>query len=71
MNVPQGVVKLDVRLLQLVDSLEIASILLRREGREEDAVSLFRLRIKIREGLSYENAKPIFDKHTKSLLGEK
>lgn len=70
MRIPQGVVKLDVRSLQLVDSLQMAATLLRGEGREEDAIALFRLRTKIREGLSYEEAKPIFDKHTKSILGK-
>lgn len=71
MRIPQGVVKLDVRSLQLANLIEMANNLLRAEGREEDAVTLFRLRTKIREGLSFEEAKPIFDKHTKTLFGEK
>lgn len=63
--------KMDERSLQLADSVETASTLLRGKGREEDAISLFRLRIKIREGLPYELAKPIFEEHTKSILRKK
>lgn len=71
MHIPQRVAQLDVRSLQLVDYIEIAAASLRAEGKEEDAIALFRLRTKIREGLSYEEAKPIFDQHTQSLFGEK
>lgn len=71
MHIPQSFVKLDVRLLRLVNYIDTATPLLKGEGEEESAIVLFRLRKKIREGLSFEKAKPIFDKHTKSLLEEK
>lgn len=68
MNIPQGVVSLDTRPQQLIDCIEIAAASLRGKGEEVCAIELFRLRIKIREGLSYEEAKPIFDEHTKTLF---
>lgn len=70
MHIPKGIVKFDNRRLQLADFIEIAAARLRGDGKEDEAVALFRLRIKIRKGLSYEEAKPIFDKHTKSILGK-
>jgi len=71
MNIPQGVIKLDVRRVKLIDLIEMATASLREKGEEEEAVSLFRLRTKIREGLSYEKAKSIFDKCTQTLSREK
>lgn len=71
MNIPQGAIQLDMRRVELVNLIEIAAASLREKGKEEEATSLFRLRIKIREGLSYEKAKSIFDKCTQTLLGEK
>ena len=71
MNIPQGSVNLDVRQLRLIDSIEAASASLRKEGKDKDAVALFRLRSKIREGFSLDEAKSIFDIHTKTLLEEK
>lgn len=71
MNIPHGVIRLDIKRLQLADFIEIAAAGLRENGKEEDAVALFKLRTKIREGLSYEEAKLIFDKHTKSILSKK
>lgn len=70
MKIPQGIVELDIKCMKLADSISIASATLRGNGQEADAIALFRLRIKIREGLSYEEAKPIFDKHTKNILEE-
>lgn len=57
--------------IQLIDSIEVVAALARSQGKEEDAVALFRLRIKIREGLPYNEAKALFDLHTKGLLTEK
>jgi hypothetical protein len=71
MNIPQGLISLDVRRVRLADLIEMAAASLRGDGKESDALALFRLRIKIREGLSYEKAKSIFDKHTKTYLEEK
>ncbi len=71
MNIPQGVVSLDVRPQRLIGYIEVAAASLRGKGEETSAIALFRLRIRIREGLSYEEAKPIFDQHTLSLFGEK
>lgn len=71
MIISQKFVKLDVRLLQLVDSIETSIIFLKEKEKEKNAIALFRLWTKIREGLSYEKAKPIFDKHTKTLFEEK
>lgn len=71
MNIPKGIIKLDVRRLKLIDQVEMAATSLREKGEEDEAILLFRLRIKIREGLSFEEAKSIFDKHTKNFLGEK
>ncbi len=68
MHIPQRVAQLDVRSLQLVDYIEIAAASLRGKGEETSAIALFRLRTKIREGLSYEEAKPIFDEHSKTLF---
>ncbi len=67
MHIPQGFVKLDARQVRLAGSVETPASLVRDAGNETVAVALFRLRTKIREGLSYEEAKPIFDQHT-SLL---
>lgn len=63
MYIPKGVIKLDIESLKLIELIEVASSTAREESREEDAVALFRLRIKIRNGLSYSEAKNIFDKH--------
>ena len=71
MKFPQGFVRLDIRSLQLIDSAEIAATSFREKGNEVDAIALFRLRTRIRQGLSFEEAKPIFDKHIKTHLGEK
>lgn len=71
MNFPHGVVRLDTRCTQLIDSIEIAAASLREVGKESEAISLFRLRARIREGLPFEDAKSIFDEKTKTLLGEK
>lgn len=71
MNIPQGTFNLDVRVLKLIDLVEVASSSLRTQGNEEDALALFRLRIKMREGLPFEQAKVLFDKHTNSLLNNK
>lgn len=70
MNIPHGIIEFDIRRLQLAGFIEIAAAGLREDGKEEDAIALFRLRTKIREGLPYEEAKLIFDKHTKSILGK-
>ena len=70
MNFPKGIVEVDVKRLKLAGLIEIAAASLRGDGKEDEAIALFRLRIKIREGLSYEEAKPIFDKHTKSILAK-
>lgn len=70
MIILQGFVKLDVRRSQLAEFIGVANIILREVGKEENAVALFRLRTKIREGLFYEAAKPIFNQHTKSLFEE-
>lgn len=71
MNIPKGIVIVDVSRLRLASLIEIASAGLRDAGNEDDAIALFRLRTKIRGGLSYEEAKPIFDEHTKTLFEEK
>ncbi len=70
MNILQGVVRVNLGREQLINSVEIASASLRRAGKEADAVSLFRLRARMRQGLSYEEAKPIFEKLTQTLFGE-
>jgi hypothetical protein len=70
MYIPQGILTLDVGRLKLAESIELAASSVRSKGKEDEALALFRLRTKIREGLSYEEAKPIFDKYTKNLLGE-
>ncbi len=67
MHIPSGKVNIDMRSLKLAELIEVTASIARNEGREEDAVSLFRLRIKIREGLPYNDAKEIFDKHTNNL----
>ena len=68
MHITTGMRDVDVRQSRLAESIETASSLLRSSGKIEDAVALFRLRIKIREGLSYEEAKVIFEKHTQGIL---
>jgi hypothetical protein len=66
MRIPSGVFQIDLASLKLAELIEFASSNARAEGREEDAMELFRLRIRIRErGLTYEEAKVIFDKHAK------
>ena len=71
MNFPQSNVLIEIRLLRLIDLIEPAASVLRANGKESEAVDLFRLRAKIREGLSFEESKPLFDKYTKNLFGEK
>ncbi len=71
MNIPHGVVIMDVRRIQLIDSVEVAAASLREIGEDAGAVALLRLRTKVREGLSFEEAKVIFDEHTKTIFGEK
>lgn len=63
MHIPLGVVSPDVKSLNLAELIEVSASTAREEGRKEDATALFRLRIKIREGLPYDEAKKIFDKH--------
>lgn len=70
MNIPQGVARVNLKQEQLINSVEIASASLRRAGKEADALSLFRLRARMRQGLSYGEAKPIFDELTRTILGE-
>ena len=69
--IPQSFVQLDVRQIKLVESIGIANAALRNKGREREASTLCRLRTKIREGLSFEEAKPFFDLQAKSLFEEK
>ena len=68
MNIPLGFVHLDSRVLQLIQSIEVVSSIARKEGKENNAIALFRLRREIREGLSYEQAKVIFDNQTKDIF---
>ncbi len=68
MNVPHRAIKLDVRRAQLINFIEIASASLREVEEEANAIALFRLRTKIREGLSYEEAYPAFFQYTKNLF---
>jgi hypothetical protein len=63
-----GTVQPKMQEMELAHSIEMASTYARAAGREADAMALFRLRIKIREGLSYEEAKVIFDQHTEGLF---
>lgn len=65
MYIKSGIVDVDIALLKLSESIEYASSIARSEGREDDAMELFRLRIRIREGLPYMEAKVIFDRHAK------
>lgn len=67
MHISSEKVFIDIRSIKLAELIEVTASIARNEGREEDAVSLFRLRVKIREGLSYNDAKKIFDKHTNNL----
>ena len=67
MHFPQKAVKLNVQQLQLIDSIEVAAASLRELGNENEAISLFRLRIKIREGIPFEGAKTLFEKLTTTL----
>ena len=39
MNIPQGTFNLDVRVLKLIDLVEVASSSLRTQGNEEDALA--------------------------------
>ena len=71
MRIPQGTITLDLKQAQLADSVEVVASLLRSEGKELEALALFRLRTKIREGFSYEEAKQIFDEQTKNITEEK
>ena len=68
MNIPLGFVHLDLQSVHLAQSVEVVSSIARQEGKENNAIALFRLRREIREGLSYEKAKVIFDNQTKDIF---
>ena len=68
MNTPLGFVHLDLKSSHLAQSIEVVSSIARQEGKENEAVALFRLRREIREGLSYKKAKVIFDNQMKDIF---
>lgn len=73
MNIRKNIPVLDQRILGLIDLIEMASASLRSQGKEVDAIALFRLRASVREGLPFMEAQAIFEEHTKSVMqhGEK
>lgn len=68
MNIPSHVPVFDERILKLTGLVEIAAASLRSQGKEEDAIALFRLRIRMRKGLPFEQSQAIFDEHTKTVV---